>query len=183
MNDMRVHFGMLQNIFGKPATHDGFTFVPAMVELDGNGFSTDFYLRDSAGEQPPTILAQPIEKRFDAAWVRARLPCEFGFTPELSKVEKSLLDVGFVAVAMGSAVGYPFICIDHYGRTGLMFSPEGPDQNTQAKIAEAFWSLLLKAPNDVLDFKATVYHSGAGIWMHFGCEDGEPSYRESEEEY
>src|SRR5262245_6601267 len=168
MNDMQVQFGTLHNVFGKPATHSGFTFVPAAVELNGNGFSTDYYLRDSVGERPPAILARPIEKQYDAAWVRARVPRVFAFTPELSDVEKSLLDVGFVAVVSGSAVGLPFICTDYYGRTGLMFSPDGPDQDKQAKIAAAFWSLLLQAPDDVADFQATVYHPGAGVWMHFG---------------
>jgi hypothetical protein len=178
---MHVQFGTLQEVFGTPTTHQGFTFVPAAVELDGNGFSTDFHLRDSVGRRPPKILARPIERQYDAAWVRARLPRVFGFTPELSEIEKSLLDVGFVAIADGSGVGFPFICTDYYGRTGLMFSRKGPDQDTQAKIAAAFWSLLLQSPDDVADFEATVYHPGAGIWMHFGCEDGEPCYSESEE--
>jgi hypothetical protein len=182
MNNMRVQFGTLQQVFGKAATHDGFTFVPARVELNGNGFSHDFYLRDSTGERPPPILARPIEQNYDAAWVRARLPQAFGFTPQLSEVEKSLLDVGFVAVAAGSSVGFPFVCTDYYGRTGIMFSPEGPDQGTQARIATAFWSLLLQTPDDVADFEATVHHPGAGIWMHFGCKDGEPYFEESEEE-
>jgi hypothetical protein len=106
----------------------------------------------------------------------------FEFTPDLSEVEKSLLDVGFVAVPEGSPIGLPFVCADDYGRTGLMFSPDGPDQDTQEKIARAFWGLLLEGRDDVADFDATVYHPGAGIWMHFGCEDGEPFYRESDEE-
>jgi hypothetical protein len=106
----------------------------------------------------------------------------FGFTPELSQVEKSLLDVGFVAVAPGSSVGFPLVCRDYYGQTGIVFSPEGPDQNTQTQIAAAFWSLLLQVPDDVADFEATVYHPGAGVWMHFGCKDGEPTYEESEDE-
>jgi hypothetical protein len=182
MCQMRGQFGKLLNVLGQPRTHAGFTFVPAAVELDGNGFSADFDLRDVAGERLPSVLARPIELQYDAAWVRARLPRVFGFTPELSEVEKSLLDVGFIAVAAGSLVGIPFICTDYYGRTGLMFSPDGPDQHTQAKIAGAFWSLLLQEPDDLADFEATVYHPGAGIWMHFGCENGEPSYRESEDE-
>jgi hypothetical protein len=182
MSDIRVQFGTLQNVFGKPARHDGFTFVPAAIQLDGESFSMGFYFRDLAGDRPPAILVRPIEFQYDAAWVRARLPRVFGFTPELSEVEKSLLDVGFLAVASGSAIGLPFTCTDYYGRAGLMFSPNGPDQDTQAKIARAFWSLLLQTPDDIADFEATVYHPGAGIWMHFGCENGEPSYSESEDE-
>lgn len=182
MNGMRVQFATLQNVFGKPATHGGFTFVPAAFELDGDGFSINFDLRDLTGGQPPAILLRPIENQYDAAWVRARLPQVFAFTPEESEGEKSLLDVGFVAVATGSSTAFPFVCADHYGRTGLMFSPDGPDQVTQAKIAAAFWSLLLEAPEDLADFQATVYHPGASVWMHFGCEDGKPSYRESDDE-
>jgi hypothetical protein len=182
MNDMRVQFATLQNVIGKPATHDGFTFVPAALELNGNGFSLDFHLRDAAAKGPPPILARPIEQHYDAAWVRARVPRVFGFTPELSEVEKTLLDVGFVAVPIGSSIGFPFVCTDHYGRTAIMFSPEGPDQETQKKVAAAFWSLLLQTPDDLADFEATVYHPGAGIWMHFGCKDGEPTYEESEDE-
>jgi hypothetical protein len=32
------------------------------------------------------------------------------------------------------------------------------------------------------DFEARVYHPGAGVWMHFGCQDGEPSFEESADE-
>jgi hypothetical protein len=179
---MQVQFGTLQNVFGNAVNHPGFTRVPAAVELAGNGFSTAYYLRDAAGEGPPAILARPIKEQYDVAWVRARLPRVFGFTPDLSEVEKSLLYVGFVAIAERSSVGWPFICTDYYGRTGLMFSPEGPDQSTQTKIAAAYWSLLLQTPDDLEDFEATVYHPGAGIWMHLGCQDGEPTYSESDEE-
>jgi hypothetical protein len=182
MNDMRVEFGTLHNVVGKAATHDGFSFVPAMVDLNGHRFSFDFDLRDAVGERPPAILTRPIQEGYDAAWVRARLPRVFAFTPELSEVEKSVLHVGFVAVASGSTAGFPFVCTDYYGRTNLMFSPEGPDQDTQVKIAAAFWSLLLESPDDLEDFQAAVYHPGAGIWMHFGCADGEPYYRESGDE-
>jgi len=179
---MHVQFGTLSNVFGIPATHGGFTFVPAAVDLNGIAFSTDFHLRDSVGKHPLAILARAIEQRYDAAWVRARLPRVFGFTPELSEVEKSLLDVHFVAVQTGASIGYPFACTDHYGRTGIMFSPEGPDKATQAKIAGAFWSLLLETPDDLADFQATVYHPGASLWMHFGCENCELTYEESEDE-
>jgi hypothetical protein len=150
--------------------------------LNGNAFSTGFYLSDAAGERPPAILVRPIKQHYDAAWVRARLPRVFAFTPDLSQIEKTLLDVGFVALSLGSSVGFPIVCTDYYGRTGIMFSPEGPDQAARTQIASAFWSLLLKAPDDLADFEATVYHPGAGVWMHFGCKDGEPTFEESEDE-
>jgi hypothetical protein len=179
MIGMQVQFGTLQNVFGKPATHDGISFLPAAVELDGVAFSIDFDLRDSVGKHQPPILARPIQHQYDAAWVRARLPRVFGFTPEVSQAEKSRLEIGFVAVKARHAVAFPFKCKDYYGRTGLMFSPDGPDQPTQAKIAASFWSLLLQSPDDFADFEARVYHVGAGVWMQFCCENSELSYRES----
>jgi hypothetical protein len=103
----------------------------------------------------------------------------FGFVPEIAEVEKTLLDVGFVAVPEGSSVGIPFVCTDYYGRTGLTFSPEGPDSSIQALIARAFWSLLLQEPEELADFSAKVYHPGTGNWMHFGCEHGEPYCEET----
>jgi hypothetical protein len=180
---MHLQFGKLQNVFGEPATHNGFTFVPAKVELNGNAVSTEFYLSDVAGERSPAILARPIKQHYDAAWVRARLPRVFSFTPELSQIEKTLLDVGFVALPRGSLVAFPIVLRDYYGRTGIMFSPEGPDQGARTQIASAFWSLLLEAPDDVADFEATVYHPGAGVLMHFGCKHGEPTFEESEDEH
>jgi hypothetical protein len=179
MNEMRIQFGKLQSVFGKPATHAGFTFTPAKVELSGKSFTIGLDLADSIAGRPPAILARPLKENYDAAWVRARLPRVFDFTPEPSDMEKSLLDVGFVAVAARSSVGTPFVCTDYYGRTGLTFSPDGPDADAKAEIAATFWSLLLSDPDNLEDFVATLLHPGAGVWMHFGCEHGVPTYSES----
>lgn len=65
MNDMRIEFGTLHDVFGKAATRDGLSIVPAMVQLNGDHFSTGFALRDAAGPHPPAILASrrgPIAK-------------------------------------------------------------------------------------------------------------------------
>ncbi|HET6879881.1 MAG TPA: hypothetical protein VFI31_06990 [Pirellulales bacterium] len=132
MNNIRIEFGTLHDVLGKAVAWDGLSIIPAMVELNGQSFSTGFELRDAVGQHPPAVLARLIEQHYDAAWVRGRLPRVFGFTPEIAEVEKSLLDVGFVAVAFGGSVGFPFICADYYGRTGLMFSPEGPEEKSQA---------------------------------------------------
>lgn len=182
MHNATVQFAKLHNVFGKPATHGGFTFIPAVVELEGSSFSIGFALRDVAGDSPPAVLMLPIEQQYDAAWVRARLPCVFEFAPQPAEAEKSLLDIAFVAVPIGSAVGFPFICTDYYGRSGLMFSPNGPPPDMQTEIAVAFWSLLLEKPYDLADFHITIFHPGANIWMHFGCENGEPFCRESQDE-
>lgn len=178
---MAIEFGTLHDVVGQAASHGGFTFVPALVELNGSSFSTEFHLKDSVGERPPPVLARPLAEKYDAAWVRGRLPRIFGFSPAVAEVEKSLLDVGFVAVETGRATGFPFVVADSYGRTGLMSSPDGPPSATQARIAAAFWSLLLQSPEDLDDFEEKVFHPGAGVWMHFACEAGQVLYDESEE--
>ena len=179
---MQIRFGTLDDVFGRPATSGGFVFLPAAVELEGDDVSDEFLMRDAVGPQPPAILIRPLEQQYDAAWVRARLPQVFGYTPIPAEVEKSLLDVGFVAVPSGSEVGIPFICSDYYGRTGLVFSELGPEPDVQAAIAAAFWQLLLSAPEDVADFESAVYHPGAGVWMQFGCSHGDITCSESEDE-
>jgi hypothetical protein len=171
MSIMEIRFGSLVNVYGKPAPYTGFTFMPAEVELSGNGFTLEFKLQDTA--DPPMELRMAIAGRFDAAWVRARLPRVFGFTPPAPETEKALLDVGFVAAQPDGSYAIPFRCTDHYGRTGLMFSPEGPDEASQTAIASAFWSLLLQSPDDLEDFEAKVYHPGAGVWLRYECSHGE----------
>lgn len=180
MSDISIQFGRFRNTFGKAVTHGGFVFMPANVVLNGSSFSSGAYLRDAVAT-PPAVLVRPIAEKFDAAWVRGRIPMVFDFIPTLSSTEKALLETGFLAVAVGASSGIGFICTDYYGRTGLTFSPEGPDAEAKRAIADAFWSLLLVAPHDLADFEERVFHPGAGVWMHFGCSDGEPTYDESDE--
>jgi hypothetical protein len=84
--NLRIEFGTLHDVFAKAATWDGLSIVPAMVELNGTNFSTCFHLRDVVGQHRPAILARPIEQQYDAAWVRARLPRVFAFTPDVAEV-------------------------------------------------------------------------------------------------
>ena len=63
-----------------------------------------------------------------------------------------------------------------------MFSSEnGPPEKLQQQIAEAFWGLLLSDPTDLVDYKDSMLHLGAGVWIDFGVEDGEPFFEEREE--
>ena len=125
---MNVRFGALSNVYGKPAQRDGYSFMPANVELDGSSFSLDYRLSDQFGDLLPPALRSPISEGIDAAWVRARIPNIFGFTPDPAEIEKSLLYSGFVAVTEDRSVCYPFLCTDHYGRAALMFSNDGPEE-------------------------------------------------------
>ncbi len=155
--------------------------MPAHVVLDGTAFGLDDRLGDHVGEGEPPVLRHAVETGFDAAWVGARIPNTFGFTPERAEVEKALLDVGFVAVPEGESVCYPFVCTDSYGRTGLMFSDHGPEEAIKRSIAAGFWGLLTEEPEDVTNFEERVYHPGAGVWLNYGCEDGRVYCDEADE--
>jgi hypothetical protein len=155
--------------------------MPADVELDGQSFRLDYRLLDHVWAQAPPVLREPVEHGFDAAWVRARIPNVFGITPEPARAEKALLEVGFVAVTEGEPVCYPFVCTDHYGRSALMFSREGPKEAAKRTIAAAFWGVLAQNPDDLTDFSQRVYHIGAGVWLNYGCESGRVYCNESDE--
>ena len=180
MRDVKVKFGVLEDFFGIPGRAEGFTIVPALVQLNGTMFGHTHPLAEVA--HLPPLVAEAIQGGYDVAWVRARIPQVFGFTPENSENEKTLLDAAFLAVETGSDFAYPFHCSDVYGKTGLIFSPEGPQAEMQDKIARAFWSLLLRDPEDLADFEAKVNHLGGGFLMTFGCSDGDLYYRETKAE-
>ena len=169
---------------GEAVASDGWNLVGALVDLEGDSFSTDYHLRDFAGEAPPIVLVRWVAQRLDAIWVRARIPSLFGFHPSGSELEKSLLDVGFLAVSTQDhkRFAYPFLCTDYYRRTGLTFGSPGPEESLKAAIASSFWKALLSAPDELSDYRQDVYHPGAGVWMHFACAHGDLSYSESEDE-
>lgn len=178
---MDVRFGTLGNVYGVPASRDGITLMPADVALAGSAFSMSFELADHLGELPPAILRLPVKERFDVAWVRARIPSVFGFEPDAAGVEKALLYAGFVAVTEDRSAAYPFVCVDRYGRSALMFSDEGPEDSITQAIAAAFWETLLESPEELTDFEERVYHPGASIWLTYGCKFGHLYCDESEE--
>jgi hypothetical protein len=179
---VEVRHGTLLNVHGRPARSDGYIFMPAHVRLDGESCSLDHRLRDHRKAQETPVLRVPIARGFDSAWVRARIPTAFGFTPEPAEVEKSLIHLGFAAVDEGAAVCYPFHCIDHYGRSGLEFSDDGPEESIKRSIAEAFWDVLIQDPDDLTDFEERVYHPGAMSWLCYGCLSGHVFCEEESEE-
>lgn len=82
----------------------------------------------------------------------------------------------------GESEGVPFECSDYYGRTGLTIAPHESDEPSKARIADAFWNVLLENPDDLADFETRVFHPGAGVWLRYGCESGEPYCRESDDD-
>ena len=52
-----ANFGTLQNVCGRPAAHQGFTFVPAAIKLNGKSFSTGHYLRENMRDEQKLLYA------------------------------------------------------------------------------------------------------------------------------
>jgi hypothetical protein len=63
-----------------------------------------------------------------------------------------------------------------------VFSSGGPDELVKSQIADALWVLIASEPNRVDDFEQRVFHSGAGVWMLFGCKNGQVYCDESDEQ-
>jgi hypothetical protein len=174
MDYMQVRHAKLLNIVGPPVHFGGFTIFPADVVLAGRSFRPSFPLAKQPAARIPPVLRLPIQRNYDVAWVRARLPHAFGIAPEPAELEKALLSVGFIAVADGQDEAIAFECSDYYGATSLLFSKEETDEAAKQQLAHAFWGVLLSEPDQLEDFEASVIHLGAPLTLHFGCEDGEP---------
>lgn len=179
---MKVRHAKLHDVTGRPAKHGGFTIMPAEVELDGVMFEPSFRLNELPADCVPPVLRVPIERQFDVAWVRARLPVVFGCAPEPSEREKTFLLQGFVAVPDGADEGIAFQCSDYYGKTSLTFSQTEDDEHLKDRVADAFWGVLLSDADALADFNGRSYHVGAGVWLNYGCEDGEPYCFESDDD-
>lgn len=181
MQGVTIRHGVLEDVSGRAAVADGWSFVPAAVSLDGD-LEAEQPLSDHLGDHPPPILRPWVPENLDAHWVRARLPVVFAYTPPSAEVEKALLDEGFLAVRdeAGQMLGYPFRCSDHYGRTALAFG-EGVPESVRRAIAVSFWELLLREADRLADFEERVFHPGACVWLHFSCADGVLDVTESEE--
>jgi hypothetical protein len=179
---MEIRYGTILNVYGSLGRHAGFTIMPADVELDGDSFRLDYRLQDHLGADGPLIIRHAVSQQCDAAWVRARIPKVFGFTPGPAEIEKALTNVGFVVVPVENQTGYPFMCTDHYGRSALEFSDKSPEETIKRAIADAFWGLLIREPEDLADFEQKVYHPGASVWLNYGCASGRVYCEESQDD-
>lgn len=172
-----IRHGELLDVVGPPRRTDDITFVPARVSLSGTWFQSAFYLKDCMGDVPASTKAV-VHPGDDAPWVFGRLMRLFATQqiPEEERDEKSCFFASFVAVLHNNAnLAVPFECSDYYGRSALTFSTDDPpSEEVQKAIAERFWGLLLADPTGVADYEDRMYHSGAGVWIRFGIEDGKP---------
>lgn len=173
--NIEIQFGYLYEVLGRPAREGSFVFMPVLADIEQEpNFSDDarhralrppFSLLDHLEQHgnAPTILDKAVDSwggSIDAAWVRARIPMVFHFTPLLLYQQRSylpLLNQVFVACQLAGKyrdwVAYPFVCTDIALQAGLKFSRLGPEPSIQEKIAASFWQLLLSNPDDVMPFR------------------------------
>jgi len=176
---MKIRFGTFEEPLGQPVAEGEWTFIACLGGPDGQPLRFTHQLADHVdATRAPRSLRLALTNGYDAAWVRARLARAFAYTPTPPDAEKTLLCEA-VAGVRGDE-GFLFHCGDHYGKTALQFSGLGPDEPTKGAIAAAFWSVLLRAPDDLADFRRRVFHPGAGVWLEYACVDGEVSCRERE---
>ncbi len=177
---LQVRHARLLDVEGAAVQSAEWRIVPARLELAGSGFSPAYPLKESKPPLP-ACLRICLHEDLDVAWVRARVPRLFGITPLPSDGEKNHLWVSFAAIRPGDREAIAFECGDYYGTTSLYFSELETDESAKASVACAFWSALLADPDDLADFEGRLYHIGAGVWLHFGCRNGDFHFRESKD--
>ena len=186
--DVEIRHGEFIDLDGPAKTFGEITFAPARVELHGYDHNSasdlQHYLEQAEVSAEIKALVRPGD---DAPWVRGRAQRLF-FVPnttEEDRPEKTCFCAAFIALIRDSGdkyFGVPFECMDYYCKTTLYFSEEnGPPISLQQRIAAAFWGLLLSDPTDVDDYRDSFFHSGAGVMIDFGIDDGEPFIEERPE--
>lgn len=183
-----IRHGQFHDVVGISKQYEDITFVPARITLNFNSSGlpreTSIALQDSLADAPAATKAI-VHLGEDAPWVLGRLIRLFGTEqiPEEDRGEKSCFYAAFLAVLHSQDyLAIPFEVSDHYGRSRLTFSTEdAPDAEKEEYIAKTFWKLLLSEPTDLAEYNDKMYHSGAGIWIRFGVEDGEPFMVEEED--
>jgi hypothetical protein len=149
--------GWLLDVVGAARCFEGIWFAPVCGEVDDPEEMPTHWLQDHAQVQFPCEGFELGDS--DGIWVRAALTGVFGYSPlRVSDGRSFLLDAAFAAVlAEGQAswVAYPFACTDLCGRTGLVFSRQGPGTEVRDRVAQAFWGLLLaECTNTLSEFSA-----------------------------
>ena len=183
--EIKIRHGNFFDLDSPPQKHDEITFAAARVELLGTMFDFvchfDEYLAKHDVAAEVKALVRPGE---DAPWVRGRAQRLFliSNSTEVDRGEKTFFFASFIALIQDDEHGHfgvPFQCSDCYGRSSLTFSSEdAPPETLQQRIADAFWGLLLSDPTDLDEYRDSILQSGAGVWLDFGVEDGEPFLEE-----
>lgn len=166
--------GLVHELLSIARDSGEWSFAAARVELAGGSFDIGPRLEPILAARLPAVLHLLPEPGTDAIWARARIEALFGIAspPENQRIEKSLMEFGFVAKReqSGHAVVIPFVCSDYYGKSALSFAEAVPISDVQA-IGDAFWGLITSG-GKLAEYRDRAYHIGAGVYMEYGCTNG-----------
>jgi len=183
---LEIRHGVSFDILGPIRSFGKVKIAAADVELFGQ---SSHRLEDHLARHPVSGEVKALLRDGeDAPWVRGRAQHLFlvPHNTEEDRPEKSFFWAGFIAILPGddgALFGVPFLCGDYYSHSELTFNEEdAPPEAVQDQIAEAFWNLLLSEPNDLADYRDTMFHPGCGKFLEFGVENGEPFVFERDED-
>lgn len=186
-----VQYGSLNQIFSRSCRHGDWSFIIADISLEGNGFTSEYNLRDVVPPEKFTPeVRELIAHKNDAIWVQARILKEFDWTvsPSEERMEKTLMEFPFLAASTDcstdgeTVLAYPFICTDYYGRSNLIFSETFHDTGLKARIATSFWDFLCARPDALRDYEGSMFHPGACVTIRYGVQNGDFFCEETAEE-
>ena len=153
----------LTNVIGRSARWGDLMFVPVLFETDERLDSDDEHTLSAVlGSRNLVDLdvryGDTNPPRYQGLWVRARLPIVFGFAPaiELNHREQ-LMECPFFAIFdhHGRTEAHGFVCSDPDLEPTLEFFRQ-TGAELSARIAAAFWGLLLADTEAVASFQAEV---------------------------
>jgi hypothetical protein len=187
-DSIQVKFGQLTDVVGHARSHENVAIVPAIIGLSGSPMTNGSFLKDYlAARNLPAEIKALIHPGEDAPWACGRIQSVFSIPqiPDEDRAEKSCMGFSFLAAIPEEKqlVGIPFECTDYYGKSVLIFSGDAPAQKDMDRIARAFWEILLEKPHDVPDYADHFFHTGAGVEVRFGIQDGEPFMMELRDQY
>ncbi len=154
----------LVDVIGRAAHWGEFLFIPVLFDNTEWMYPSDDYsLSAAVGSRKLVDLdvwyGETERPRFHGLWVRARIPIVFGFAPPVEPGScDRLLECPFFAVVEHDDQFelHGFVCSDPELEPELEFFRD-TDPDLAARIATAFWGLLLAEPAAVASFRAELF--------------------------
>ena len=171
---------LITNVIGRPSRSGSFVFVPVVLQADYR--PERVLLPESVGSVIAEFVDDEDPDGLEGLWVRARLISIFGVNPPTGHGMTSLLNTCFVAVDL-SATPFPrryylLLCdglgsvsgdYGYEGQVGLAFVKDLKPKK-KAKIANAFWSLLLESKSNLGVFSDYWVCEYDGAVSHIFCD-------------
>ena len=151
----------LVDVIGEPARQGEFLFVPVLFDNTEWMYSSEEYaLYAAVGErclvEPDVWYGDTDRPQFLGLWVRARLPIVFGFAPPVEPGQDDrLLECPFLAVIdHGDRCELVAFVLSDFGLNPELEFFRDTDSGVAARVAAAFWGLLLAEPDALASFRA-----------------------------